>query len=421
MAVIFHGVKGAGVLDYVTAWYILAARYMQEKETKAAFVSTNSISQGEQVGILWSELFNKYKIKIHFAHRTFSWSNEAKGNAAVHVVIIGFANYDIAEKRIFEYADIKAEAHEVKVKNINPYLVEGNDSFLPARRKPICNVPEMLYGNKLVDGGFYLFTDEEMKMFLTEEPNAKKYFRKILSGDEFINGKNRWVLYLKDADPKELKVMPKVFERINEVRKYREGSPKKQTQETALTPALFAEPRQPENDFLLVPRTSSENRRYIPFGFFTKDYIVNDSCTALPNATRYHFGMLSSLMHMAWVKNVCGRLKSDFRYSNTLIYNNFPWPESPTAKQKEAVEKAAQAVLDARLIFPQSSLADLYDPNTMPPALVKAHQQLDKAVDLCYRPQPFINETKRIEFLFELYDKYTAGMFVKEKKGKKKK
>jgi len=430
MEIVFTGVKGAGVLDYVTAWYIRAAQYMQvankveEKDlpkTKTAFVSTNSISQGEQVGILWNELFNKYHIKILFAHRTFKWGNEAKGNAAVHVVIIGFADFDINEKMINEYEDIKGEAHEVKAKNINPYLVEGNDSFLPSRRKPICNVPEMLYGNKLVDGGFYLFTDTEKEHFLNEEPNSKKYFKQILSGEEFLNGKNRWVLYLKDADPKELKSMPKVLERVNEVKKYREASTKKQTQETALTPTLFTEPRQPESDFLLVPRTSSENRRYIPFGFFNKEFIVNDSCIALPNATPYHFGVMSSVMHMVWVKYTCGRLKSDFRYSNTLTYNNFPWPENLTDKQKEAVEKAAQQVLDARLQFPNNSLADLYDPNTIPPALAKAHQQLDKAVDLCYRPQPFINETKRIEFLFELYDKYTAGLFVKEKKVKSKK
>ncbi len=428
MEIVFSGVNGAGVLDYVSAWYIRAAQYMQvankveEKDlpkTETAFVSTNSISQGEQVGILWNELFNKYHTKIHFAHRTFKWGNEAKGNAAVHVVIVGFSNYDTNEKLIYEYEDIKGEAHEVTAKNINPYLIEGNDSFLPSRRKPICKVPEMLYGNKLVDGGFYLFTDDEKENFTKEEPNSKKYFKQILSGDEFINGKNRWVLYLKDADPKELKSLPKVLERVNEVKKYREASTKKQTQETALTPTLFAEPRQPESDFLLVPRTSSENRRYIPFGFFGKEFIVNDSCTALPNATTYHFGIMSSQMHMAWVKYTCGRLESRFRYSNTLVYNNFPWPENLASKQKEVVEKAAQQVLDARLQFPNSSLADLYDPNTMPPALVRAHQQLDKAVDLCYRPQPFVNETKRIEFLFELYDKYTAGLFLKEKKSKK--
>lgn len=418
---VFAGVNGAGVLDYVAAWYVKAAQLIQNTKTKAAFVSTNSISQGEQVGVLWSLLFNHYKIKIHFAHRTFKWNNEAKANAAVHCVIIGFANFDIDEKIIFVYEDIKEEPHEVKVKNINPYLVEGNDIFLTSRRKPLCNVPEMLYGNKIVDGGFYLFTDEEKRDFIFHEPGSEKYFKPILSGEEFINGKNRWVLFLKYAKPDDLKGMPFVLKRINEVKKYRAASTKRQTQATALTPTLFAEPRQPESDFLLIPRTSSENRNYIPLGFFTKDFIVNDSCTALPSASPFHFGIISSIMHMVWVKYTCGRLKSDFRYSNTLIYNNFPWPENPTDKQKEVIEKAAQAVLDARAQFPDTSLADLYNPKIMPPALVKAHLQLDKAADLCYRPQPFINETKRIEFLFELYDKYTAGLFVKEQKRKKKK
>jgi type I restriction-modification system DNA methylase subunit len=432
MELIFRGVNGAGVLDYVAAWYIKAAAYMNaggyhfangangnNKITKTAFVSTNSISQGEQVSILWHELFNHYKIKIHFAHRTFKWGNDAKGNAAVHVVIIGFSNTDTTEKRIFEYDDIKAEPHEIKAKNINPYLVESKDLFLPSRRKPICNVPEMLYGNKIVDGGFYLFTDQEKAAFILSEPNAGNFFKPILSGDEFINGRNRWVLYLKEASPAELHAMPKVVQRIAEVKKYRLASTKRQTQETAATPTLFAEPRQPNSDFLLIPRTSSEFRRYIPLGFFPKEFIVNDSCTALPNAELYHFGVMSSAIHITWVKYVCGRLKSDFRYSNSLVCNNFPWPENPSAKQKVAVETAAQAVLDARAQFTDSSLADLYDPNTMPPALVKAHQQLDKAVDLCYRPQPFTTETKRIEYLFELYDKYTAGLFVKEKKKKK--
>jgi len=430
MELVFSGVNGAGLLDYVAAWYIKAAQYMQSanvieeknlQKTKTAFVSTNSIAQGEQVGVLWNELFNKYHCKIHFAHRTFKWGNEAKGNAAVHVVIIGFANYDVTEKRIYEYEDIKGEPHEVKASNINPYLVEGQDLFLPSRRKPICNVPDMMYGNKIVDGGFYLFTDEEKKVFLKDEPGADKYFRQILSGEEFINGRNRWILYLKDAEPKELKSMPHVMNRINEVIKYRLASTKKQTKDAASTPTLFAEPRQPDTDFLLIPRTSSENRPYIPFGFFSKEFIVNDSCIALPNATPYHFGIITSAMHMTWVKYVCGRLKSDFRYSNSLVYNNFPWPETPTDKQKEAIEKAAKDVLAARAQFPESSLADLYDPNTMPPVLVKAHQALDKAVDLCYRPQPFPNETKRVEFLFELYDKYTAGLFVKEKKKTSKK
>ncbi|CAM3729135.1 class I SAM-dependent DNA methyltransferase [Aquirufa aurantiipilula] len=417
---IFVGVKGAGIMDYVAGWYLKAAQLIQNTKTKVAFVSTNSITQGEQVGILWNLLFNHYKIKIHFAHRTFNWSNEAKANAAVHVVIIGFANYDTTNKSIFEYEDIKGEAHEIKVKNINPYLVEGKDFAVLSRTKPICNVPEMLYGNKIVDGGFYLFTETEKLEFLKKEPNAEKFFKPILSGDEFINGRNRWVLYLANAEPQEIRNLPLVKERVESVVRYREASTKIQTRQTSLTPQLFAEPRQPDSDFLLFPRTSSENRRYLPLGFFTNDYIVNDSCIALPNASIYHFGMLSSTMHMSWVRYLCGRLKSDYRYSNSIVYNNFPWPEFPNEKHIQAIKIAAQRVLETRSQYPKSSLADLYDPMTMPPALVKAHNELDKAVDLAYRPQPFTNEAKRMEFLFELYEKYTADLFT-QPKGKKKK
>jgi len=420
IANIFSGIKGAGVLDYVTCWYIKAARIIQNTSTKVSFVSTNSISQGEQPGILWNVLFNLYGIKIHFAHRTFRWTNEARGKAAVHVVIIGFSNHDTNEKYLFEYDDIKGEPHIRKVSNINPYLVAGKDLILNSRTHPYSSVPEMIYGNKIVDGGFYLFTDEEKNKFIKEEPDSKKYFKKILSGSEFLNNENRWCLYLKDSNPNDLKNMPKVLERIDSVRNFRASSTKAKTRELSAFPALFAEPRQPESNFILIPRTTSENRKYIPFAYFSKDYIVNDSCIALPSAKIFHFGVLTSEMHMTWVKYVCGRLKSDYRYSNSIVYNNFPWPENPTEKRIKTVEEKAQKVLDTRKEFPNSSLADLYDPLTMPPSLVKAHQELDKAVDLCYRPQPFPNETKRIEFLFELYEKYTKPL-ITEKKPKKKK
>ena len=422
MESVFSGVKGAGVLDYVTAWYMKAAQLIQNTKTKVALVSTNSIVQGEQVGILWNILFNHYKIKIHFAHRTFSWSNEARGNAAVHVVIIGFANNDTNNKFIYEYETITGEPHAVKVKNINPYLVEGKDFALLSRTKPLCSVPDMLYGNKIVDGGFYLFTDTEKSDFIRKEPMSEKFFKPILSGDEFINGQNRWILYLADIEPNEIRSLKLIKERIESVAKYRALSTKLQTRETSKTPTLFAEPRQPKSDFLLIPRTSSENRKYLPLGFYTKDFIVNDSCTALPNASLFHFGILSSVMHIAWVKYTCGRLESRFRYSNTIVYNNYPFPDNPTDKQVKAIETASQKVLDARLLFPNSSLADLYAPLSMPPALTKAHNELDKAVDLAYRPQPFASEANRMVFLFELYEKYTADLFTKTtvKKVKKK-
>jgi hypothetical protein len=420
MDVIFQGVNGAGVLDYVTTWYIRAAQYMQQSShTKTAFVSTNSISQGEQVGILWNELFNKYKIKIHFAHRTFKWGNEARGNAAVHVVIIGFANFDVADKRIFEYENIKAEPHEVKAKNINPYLVEGKDIFISSRANPICNVPEITYGSMANDGGFLLLNDEEKNNLLIKEPEAQKFIRPFLGSKEFINNIKRWCIWLKDIAPNEFSKLKVITSKIEKVKEYRLNSTRSTTKKLADFSMLFGEIRQPNSDYLLIPGVSSENRKYIPIGFLNKNIIASDLVRTIPNATLYLFGVVTSHIHMTWVKYVCGRLKSDFRYSNSLVYNNFPWPEAPTEKQTRAVEEAAQAVLDARLQFPNSSLADLYDPNTMPPVLVKAHQQLDKAVDLCYRPQPFPNETKRIEFLFELYDRYTAGLFVKEKKKKK--
>ncbi|RYZ27606.1 MAG: class I SAM-dependent DNA methyltransferase [Chitinophagaceae bacterium] len=419
MEAVFAGVNGAGVLDYVTAWYVRAAQYMrQTSKTKTAFVSTNSISQGEQVGVLWNELFNKYKCKIHFAHRTFSWRNEAKGNAAVHVIIIGFATFDINDKRIYEYEGLKGEPHEINVKNINPYLVEGADTFLVSRKKSICNAPATLYGSKPVDNGNFFFTDKEKNNFLEEEPNATKYIKPFLSAKEFLDNERRWCLWLKDINPTELKSLPKVKERVENVRIFREASSKEATRKLAAFPTLFAEQRQPVSNYVLIPIHTSENRQYIPFGFFTPEFIVGNSCTALINCTLSDWGVLSSKMHMVWVKYTCGRIKSDYRYSNDIVYNNFPWPEAPTEKQTAAVEAAAQAVLDARAQFPTASLADLYDPNTMPPVLVKAHQALDKAVDLCYRPQPFPNETKRIEFLFELYDKYTAGLFAGEKKTK---
>ncbi|HOZ86794.1 MAG TPA: class I SAM-dependent DNA methyltransferase, partial [Bacteroidia bacterium] len=412
---IFNGVSGTGVLDYVTAWYLTAAKLIQGTTTKVAFVSTNSIAQGEQVGVLWNILFKQYQIKIHFSHQTFNWRNEAKGNAAVHCVIIGFANFDINNKIIYEYEDINGEAHEITASNINTYLIEGKDLVILARTKPICRVPEMLYGNKIVDGGNYLFTDEEKDTFIEKQPQAAKYFKPILSGDEFINGKNRWVLYLAEALPQEMIKMKFVMERVENVVKYREASTKLQTRNAALMPNVFAEPRQPKSDFILVPRTSSENRRYLPLGFFTNNYIVNDSCTALPSATNFHFGVLSASMHSVWTKYTCGRLKSDIRYSNSIVYNNFPWPENLTEKQINSIELAAQKVLDVRNEFPESSLAQLYNPLTMPPALVKAHNELDKMVDLAYRPQSFPSDIKRMEFLFELYEKYTADLFTKEK------
>lgn len=418
---IFAGVNGGGTLDYVTAWYVKAAQYIQNTKIKVAYVSTNSIAQGEQVGIIWGLLFNKYKIKIHFAHRTFKWGNEAKGNAAVHVVIIGFANYDTTDKSVFEYEDIKGEAHELKAKNINPYLIDAKDIFIEKRRKPISSVPEISFGSMPNDGGNFLFTDEEKNEFVKQEPKSEQFFKPLISAHEFLNGKKRWCLWLKDVNPKDLKDAKLVTERVENVRKLRSESNREATKKLAAFPTLFGEDRQPNSEYVLIPRHSSENRKYIPMGFFDENSIASDSCLFIKNASLYHFGILHSSIHMAWVRTVCGRLESRYRYSNEFVYNNYPFPQNPTDKQIKAIEVAAQKVLDVRQHFPDNSLADLYDPLTMPPALVKAHNELDKAVDLAYRPQAFTSEANRMVFLFELYEKYTADLFTKEKPKKKRK
>jgi len=422
---VLYDVQAAGVMDYVSAWYYKAAEHLMKYSTsdrskiKVGFVSTNSITQGEQVGILWSILLNKFKIKIYFGHRTFKWSNEARGVASVYCVIIGFSNFDIDKKLLFEYETVKSEPHEIIARNINPYLVDFKDLLILNRTNPICNVPKMQYGSKPSDGGHFLLSEDEKNELLEKEKSATKYIKKFISGREFLNNENRYCLWLVDVHPNELRQLPEVMKKVQKVREFRSQSTAATTR-SYLHHTLFRQVTQPDSDYIIFPSTTSESRKYIPLGFLSKDIIISNASYAIPNANLYHFGVLISIMHMSWMRYTCGRLKSDYRYSNTIVYNNFPWPEAPTEKQTKAVEEAAQAVLDARLQFPNSSLADLYDPNTMPPVLVKAHQQLDKAVDLCYRPQPFPNETKRIEFLFELYDKYTAGLFVKEKKTKSK-
>ena len=417
----FDNAEGSGVLDYVTGWYIKAAKYIQNTNIRVGFVSTNSIVQGEQTSILWGQMLNKYNIKIHFAHRTFKWSNEAKGNAAVYCVIIGFACFDSPNKTIFEYEDIRGDAHELRVKNINPYLIDAKDFLITKRTTALCNVPIMFKGSQPTDGGNFLFTEQEKIEFLNKEPKALKYIKPFLSANEFINGEKRFCLWLVDAEPSELKQMPHLLSRIEGVRQMRLKSLKQTTVKWANQPTLFTENRQPKDNYILIPSVSSERRKYIPIGFMPSDVIASNLCLTIPNAKLYHFGVLTSLMHMAWVNNVCGRLKSDYRYSNTIVYNNYPWPENPNEKQINAIETATQKVLDTRAEFPHSSLADLYDPLTMPPSLSKAHSELDKAVDLAYRPQPFISEAKRMEFLFELYEKYTADLFTAEKEKKSKK
>ena len=417
----FGNLTGAGVLDYVTAWYVKASKLIQNTNTKVAFVSTNSITQGEQVGILWNVLLNLYGIKIHFAHRTFKWHNEAKGKAAVYCVIIGFANYDSADKKIFDYEDIKGEAHAIEAKNINPYLIDVKDLMVNKSSNPICKSPKMSFGNMPLDGGHLLLDDQQKIDFLLKEPKAEKFIKPLISAYEFLNGEKRWCIWLENAEPRELKQLPLILERVSLVKKFRLKSVRKQTLEKANTPTLFAEIRNFGEKFIVLPRVSSENRKYIPIVFFDNNSIVSDTCLCIPNGGLYHFGILMSIKHMTWVKYVCGRLESRFRYSKDIVYNNFPWPKNITKKQIELIENKAQNVLDVRLQFPNSSLSDLYDPQIMPSALVKAHNELDKAVDSTYRSQPFTTEANRMEFLFDLYETYTADLFTSQKIKKTKK
>jgi hypothetical protein len=418
---VFDNSSNSGLMDYVTAWYIKSAKYIQSTKIKVAFVSTNSIVQGEQASILWGQMFNKYKIKIHFAHRTFKWSNEAKGNAAVYCVIIGFANYDTNNKSIFEYEDSKGEAHEIKVKNINPFLVEGKDITVENRKSPICKVPEMNYGSMPIDEGNLILTDVEKEEALKNEPQIINAIKKYTGGDEFINNKKRWCLWLQNIEPSVLKNSRFILDRIEKTKKFRLSSNRAATNKLAEKPMLFGEIRQPNSKYIIIPKVSSENRKYIPIGILEPTTITSGSALIIPNANLFMFGIMTSAMHMAWMKATCGRMKSDFQYSASIVYNNFPFPDSPNDKQVKAIETAAQKVLDARAEFPTSSLADLYDPLTMPPVLVKAHNELDKAVDLAYRPQAFTSEANRMVFLFELYEKYTADLFTKEKPKKTKK
>ena len=405
---VFDHIRGAGNLDYVTAWYAKAAQYIQGTRIKVAFVSTNSIVQGEQVGILWRVLLEKYNVHIHFAHRTFKWSNEAKGKAAVYCVIVGFANFDTDNKTIFEYEDITGEPHQLRAKNINPYLVDAKNTLIENRSKPICDIPTIGVGNQPIDGGNYLFTKEEMEEFIELEPKSAQYFRPWYGAVEFIQQKPRYCLWLGDCSPSELRSMPHCMERVKNVREFRMASKRAATQKVAETPTRFFLENMPESSYIIVPSVSSENRKYIPMGFMGSDSMASNLVLIIPEGTLYHFGVLTSAMHMAWTKCVCGRLKSDFRYSAGIVYNNFPWVENITDKQREKIEQCAEAVLEARKQFPNSSLADLYDPLAMPPALMKAHQALDKAVDAAYRSAPFTSDSQRMEFLFDLYNKHNA-------------
>jgi hypothetical protein len=416
LASVMHGIHGAGDLDFVCGWYVLAAQYMQGRAgTQAAFVSTNSITQGEQVAVLWGEM-QRLGMHIHFAHRTFQWTNEASGKAAVHCVIVGFGPEDKSVKTIYEYEDIKGLPHAVPVKRINAYLVDAPDVLLNKRRTPICQVTEMTNGSKPTDGGHLLLDDAEKESLIKAEPQAAQWIRPFMGAEEFINKTARWCLWLVDCPPKELRLMPEVMKRVQSVKAMRLASTDKQTQQDAGTPTQFQKIRQPESNYLLIPSVSSERRSYVPIGFMDASVIVSNLVYAVPDATLFHFGVMTSSMHNAFMRFTCGRLESRFRYSNTIVYNNYPWPgfagEALSDKHRNAIEQAAQCVLDARAQFAGASLADLYDPLTMPPALLKAHQKLDTAVDAAYQPsggkKSYASDAERVAFLFELYQRITS-------------
>jgi hypothetical protein len=412
-AEVFAGIDSAGLLDFVCAWYVKAAAYSCQAERsygqapRCAFVSTNSIAQGEQPGVLWSWLFAK-KVHIHFAHRHFAWGNEARANAAVHCVIIGFGIGETPTKTIFEYEGLRGEPHAVLASNINPYLVDAPDILLSRRSTPICAVPEIGIGNKPIDDGNYLFTSEEKRAFVKLEPTSKPYFRRWLGSDEFLNGQERWCLWLGDCSPADLRAMPEVMKRVNAVKRFRLASKSPPTQKLAQTPTRFHVENIPSKEYLLIPEVSSEKRALIPMGFISPSILASNLVKVATGASKYHFGVLSSTMHNAWVRAVCGRLESRYRYSKDIVYNNFPWPGNPSATARSKVEEAAQGVLDARAAFPQSTLADLYDPLSMPPALVKAHQRLDAAVDATYGRRTFKSDAERVAYLFGLYQEYTS-------------
>ena len=370
--------KTAGKIDYVSGWYFKAAALMQNTSVRTAFVSTNSITQGEQVAGVWKPLYDRFNIHIDFAHRTFRWDSEANIKAHVHCVIVGFSTaFNAKERHLYSGERMQL------VKNINAYLIEAPDVFVESRTKPISDVPSMSSGGKPVEGGHLIFTEQEKEDFLAIEPNAEIYFRPFMGSDDFINGHTRWCLWLLNASPKDLRSLPHVMERVENVRKFREASVKATTREYAAYPTRFMEIKQPNSDFLMIPATSSENRRYVPIGYLDKNVIASNAASFVPDATIYHFGVLTSNVHMAWMRAVCGRLEMRYRYSVNIVYNNFPWP-TPTDEQKADIEKTAQAILDARALYPDCSLADLYDEVAMPPELRKAHQANDKAVMQAY-------------------------------------
>lgn len=375
----FGYIKDVQDLDYVTCWYKKAAQYIQRTKIEVAFVSTNSICQGAQVPILWNVLFNDYNIHINYAYQTFKWGSESSEQAAVHCVIIGFSLYNRPKKHLFA-----TDKTPKIVSNISPYLTEGSDHFVIAAKEALCDVPKMIFGNQPRDGGHFILTEEEKNIIISKEPELAQWIHPYMGADEFIKGKKRYCLWLVHASPKEIKNSKILYEKVESVRNFRTNSKAKTTNGYAKVPNCFAQMTQPEGvDYLIIPSVSSERRKYIPIGFLKADTISSNAVQIVPNATLYHFGVLTSNVHMAWMRTVAGRLEMRYRYSKEIVYNTFPWPH-PTAEQKTKIEQTAQAILDARALYPDCSLADLYDEVAMPPELRKAHQANDRAVMQAY-------------------------------------
>lgn len=402
-----------GRLDYVTCWFRRSAEYIAGTRIHVGFVATNSISQGEQVGILWADMFSR-SMAIDFAHRSFNWQSEARGAAQVDVVIIGFSLNPPQTRRLYDYDADEAgiQATVTECANISPYLVVGPNLILPSRTEPRAGFPEMKKGSQPTDGGHLILTESEKTELLNREPEAEAWLRPFVGGDELIRSTHRWCLWLKDTPPNVLRRLPCVMERVAAVRESRLRSPTPQVKSFAEQPTLFTQDRQPNAAFIAVPEVSSENRQYIPIAFFQPTIIASNKLQIIVGGTIFHFGVLTSAIHMAWVRVVSGRLESRISYAPS-VYNNFPWP-NPTPEQRARVEEKAQAVLDARAphLPPRGmgTLADLYDPNTMPPELHRAHAELDRAVERCYRAERFTSDRERVEFLFRLYEQLTAPL-----------
>ena len=408
MEIVFGKVKNYSLLDYVSCWYLKASKYIFDNQVEVAFVSTNSIVQGEQVSVLWSEL-SKNQIKINFCHRTFKWSNEGKGNAAVHCVIVGFSKFDRKKKLIFDYPDgIDKEPVKVDAKSINPYLVDAPFILLESRRAPISKAKEIVFGNMPNDGGFLFLTREERADILASFPEAAEFIKPFLGADEFINNLERWCIWLADIDVGKWRHIKPIYERVEKVKSLRLSSTREATKKLAKTPYLFGEIRQKKGDYILIPLHSSENREYIPIGFFDENTICGNANSMIPSATLYDFSILTSKMSMAWVRAVCGRLESRYRYSNTIVYNNFPWPLNPPKDVEDRCNNSASSILNARSNNSNSNLASLYDPLSMPLDLRESHDANDKAVDRAYGYKGRDDDASRVSFLFKLYEEQTS-------------